>query len=160
MTMRKKPSWKTYTFWVLLAEGAGALSGWLTREGVEVYKAQTAKPPLTPPAPVFPIVWTGLFALMGIGAARVWAAPRSSRRSRALLWFGAQLGVNFAWNLLFFNARAFGAALLLLGVLLALILGMIRAFARVDRAAAWLQVPYLLWTAFAGYLCWGVWRLN
>ena len=29
-----------------------------------------------------------------------------------------------------------------------------------DRTAAWLQVPYLLWTAFAGYLCWGVWRLN
>ena len=69
MNMRKaKPSWKSYTFWVLLAEGAGALSGWLTREGVKVYQAQAAKPPLTPPALVFPIVWTGLFALMAGGA--------------------------------------------------------------------------------------------
>ena len=156
----RRTSWKQYTFWILLTEAVGALSGWLTREGVKVYQAQAVKPPLTPPALVFPIVWTGLFALMGVGAARVWAAPRSPRRSRALLWFWAQLAVNFSWNLLFFNVQAFGAALLLLGVLWLLILGMIRSFHRVDRTAAWLQVPYLLWAAFAGCLCWGVWRLN
>ena len=45
-------------------------------------------------------------------------------------------------------------------VLWLLILGMIRAFARVSPAAAWLQVPYLLWVTFAGYLNYGVWALN
>ena len=34
------------------------------------------------------------------------------------------------------------------------------AFRRVDPLAARLQLPYLLWTAFAGYLNAGVWLLN
>ena len=37
---------------------------------------------------------------------------------------------------------------------------MIAAFATVDRPAAWLQVPYLLWVSFAAYLNLGVWLLN
>ena len=31
---------------------------------------------------------------------------------------------------------------------------------RIDTTAAWLQVPYLLWVFFAGYLNLGVYLLN
>ena len=41
----RRTSWKQYTFWILLTEAVGALSGWLTREGVKVYQAQAVKPP-------------------------------------------------------------------------------------------------------------------
>ena len=61
----KLTHWKTYLFWVLLAEGVGALSGFLTRDGVARYEAAVQKPPLTPPGWVFPVVWGVLFALMG-----------------------------------------------------------------------------------------------
>lgn len=156
----KKQAWKAYALWILLAEGVGALAGWLTREGTEIYKAAIEKPPLSPPAAVFPIVWAILFALMGIGAARIWLAPKSRERSIALNLFIMQLVVNFFWSLIFFNAQAFGFAFFWLVLLWVLILLMIGAFRKVDPLAAGLQIPYLLWVTFAAYLNFGVWLLN
>ena len=46
------------------------------------------------------------------------------------------------------------------GFLVFPILAMIAAFAATSRAAAWLQLPYLLWVTFAGYLNYAVWALN
>ena len=83
----KKHNWKVYAFWILLAEGIGALSGWLTREGTKVYNETILQPPLSPPGIVFPIVWAVLYALMGIGAARVYLSRASGARSRGLLLF-------------------------------------------------------------------------
>lgn len=157
--MKGRP-WKTYLIWILFTEAVGALSGWLTREGTELYAQSIVKPPLSPPGIVFPIVWVILFALMGIGAARIWLSPPSARRSRSLALFFAQLFFNFFWSVIFFNFQAFGFALLWLAVLWALIWGMLLSFQRVDRPAAWLQVPYLLWVTFAGYLNLGIWLLN
>ena len=104
--------WKVYAFWILLSEAVGAFSGWITREGIARYNAEVLKPALTPPAIVFPIVWTILFALMGIGAAKIFLAPASEERTQALRVFGLQLAANVVWSLLFFNLQAFGLALL------------------------------------------------
>ena len=143
-----------------MTEIIGGISGWLTRDGTKFFKAAVQKPPLTPPAIVFPIVWAVLYALMGIGAARVYMAPASALRKQSLALFFVQLGFNFFWSILFFNAQAYGLALLWLAVLWALILWMILTFRKTDRLAAWLQVPYLLWVSFAAYLNFGVWALN
>lgn len=156
----KTGKWKTYAFWFLLAEGVGALSGWLTRDGMEVYKEELTKPFLSPPGIVFPIVWVILFALMGIGAARISLSQPSRERSRALGLFLLQLAFNFLWSIFFFNLQWFGFALSWLVVLWILILWMTILFRRVDRPGAWMQIPYLLWVAFAGYLNLGVWMLN
>ena len=156
----KKSTWKTYAFWIVLAEVVGALSGWLTRKGVKVYNATVEQPPLSPPSIVFPIVWGILFALMGIGAARIYLAPESNARSRSLLLFLVQLAFNFFRSIIFFNLQAFGFAFLWLIVLWVLILLMILSFREVDKPAAWLQIPYLLWVTFAAYLNFVVWMLN
>ena len=156
----KKRNWPVYAAWIAGTEAVGALSGWLTRGGAERSANAIVKPPLSPPGPVFPAVWAVLFALVGAGAARVWLAPASPARTRALGLFGVQLAFNFYWSLIFFNAGAYGFALLWLAVLWGLILGMLLAFRKVDRAAALLQVPYLLWVSFAAYLNFGVWALN
>ena len=157
--MRQIP-WKTYAVWILATEAVGALSGFLTREGAKLYSQTISKPPLSPPALVFPVVWGVLFLLMGVGAARVYLAPASGARSRSLLLFFVQLAFNFFWSILFFNFQRFGLAFLWLIVLWILILWMILAFRKVDPPAAWLQVPYLLWVTFAAYLSAGVWILN
>ena len=149
-----------YLRWVLTAELVGILSGLLSRNGTELYAQTILKPPLSPPGILFPIVWTVLYALMGAGAARIAAAPDSRGRSMALNVFVLQLIVNFFWSLIFFNAQAFGFAFLWLVLLWGLILLMILLFSRVDALAALLQIPYLLWVTFAGYLNYGVWRLN
>ena len=152
--------WKRYAFWIGLSEAVGFLSGWLTRQGTKIYQTTVAQPPLSPPPAVFPVVWSILFALMGIGAARIYAAPPSSNRTRALLLFFVQLAFNFFWSIIFFNLQAFGFAFFWLLALWALIIGMMVTFARVDKPAAWLQLPYLLWVTFAAYLNLGVWLLN
>ena len=152
--------WPVYLAWIAGTEAVGALSGWLTRGGAERYARLIVKPPLSPPAPVFPAVWAVLFALMGAGAARVWLSAPGPARTGALTAFGVQLAFNFCWSIFFFRLQWFGFALLWLAVLWVLILAMLLAFRRVDRPAGWLQLPYLLWVAFAAYLNLGVWLLN
>ena len=156
----KKSTWKTYAFWILFTEAVGALSGWLTRSGTQIYNETIIQPPLSPPAIVFPIVWGILFALMGIGAARIYLAPASGVRSCSLLLFLIQLIFNFFWSIIFFNFQAYGFAFIWLLILWFLILLMILSFRKVDKLAAWLQLPYLLWVTFAAYLNFGVWLLN
>lgn len=153
-------NWKIYALWIALAEGVGGIAALLTRRGKELYEAVAVKPPLEPPSWVFPVVWAILYALMGISAARVSLTPPGEHRSRGLNLFAVQLAMNFVWSLLFFNYQAYGLALVWLLVLWILIAWMILEFQTVDLAAAWLQVPYLLWTMFALFLNFWVWRFN
>ena len=155
-----KRNWKPYLFWILLSEAVGGLSGWLTKEGTNIYQQTIVQPPLSPPGWIFLVVWTILFALMGISAARVYLTPPSGERSRGLNLFIAQLVVNFFWSPIFFNLQAFGLAFFWLLLLWGLVLWMIFVFRKVDLLAAKLQIPYLLWLTFAAYLNLGVWYLN
>ena len=155
-----KNNWKTYAFWILLTEAVGAFSGWLTREGTQLFNETVVQPPLSPPSIVFPIVWGILYVLMGISAARIRLAPPSRARSQGMNLYITQLILNFFWSLIFFNVQAYGFAFLWLLLLWVVVLGMILTFRKVDPLAAWLQVPYLLWLTFAAYLNFGVWYLN
>ena len=148
----KKSKWKTYAFWIVLAEAVGALSGWLTRKGVRAYNATVQQPPLSPPSIVFPIVWAILFALMGIGAARVSLQPQGYHQGRGLNLMIIQLAVNFCWPLLFFNLRAYALSLLWLLMLLGLVIRMALEFYITDKPAAFAQIPYIIWLCFAAVL--------
>ena len=156
----RKHTLKVYGTWILMTEIIGGISGWLTRDGTKFFKAAVQKPPLTPPAIVFPIVWAVLYALMGIGAARVYMAPASALRKQSLALFFVQLGFNFFWSILFFNLRRYGVSFFWLLIMWLLIIGMILSFRQVDSKAAKMQIPYFLWVTFAAYLNFGVWRLN
>lgn len=156
----KKKTWKTYAVWIAVVEAIGFLSGYLTKEGSEHFAQTVRQPPLSPPMWVFPVVWSLLFALLGIGAARIYASEPSAERTKGLWLFWVQLGFNFLWSIVFFNLGWYGFALIWLLGLWVLIAWMIRAFRKVELAAAWLQVPYLLWVTFAAYLNAGVWALN
>ena len=98
---------------------------------------------------------------MGVSSYLVCSAPvPQPARRQALLPYALQLFFNFVWPLLFFRQQAFLPAFFWLAALWALVLWMILAFRKVSRTAAWLQVPYLLWLTFAGYLNLAVWLLN
>ena len=119
------------------------------------------QPKLSPPPALFPIVWTVLYLLMGISSYLVCSAPvPQPARKQTLLPYALQLFFNFVWPLLFFRQQAVLPAFFWLVILWALVLWMILAFRKVNRTAAWLQVPYLLWLTFAGYLNLAVWLLN
>ena len=149
-----------YLLWIAVCLLVGAVSGLLSRQGMQIYQDTVIKPPLTPPAIVFPIVWTVLYTLMGIGAARIWYSEPGPMRSKGLNLFIAQLVVNFFWSIIFFNLQAFELAFLWLLLLWGLVLWMILTFRKVDPVAALLQIPYLIWLTAAAYLSAGVWLLN
>ena len=152
--------WKPYAVGILLTEAVGLLSGLLSRGGTESFQMTAAQPPLSPPGWVFPVVWTVLYALMGISAVRIWLSPDSAARSRGLNLFVVQLVLNFFWSLIFFNARAYGLAFVWVILLWVTVLAMILEFWKVDRLASLLQIPYLIWLTFAAHLAFGVWVLN
>ena len=139
---------KTKIVFILISLAVGGLSAFLTRNNMNVFDA-IQKPPLTPPAIVFPIVWTILFSLMGYGAARVYLEDPTSNGIEV---FGINLAVNFFWSSIFFNLQAYTFAFIWLLLLIAVVIVMIIKFYRVDKAAAYLQLPYLAWLLFAGYL--------
>ena len=110
------------------------------------------QPPLYPPEILFPIVWTVLFSLMGIALWRLIRRRNRPGARRALIVFGVQFLFNLAWTPLFFGLRQPGIALVVIvGLLGAIVLTIVTAD-RVDRTAALLLVPYLLWVGFATVL--------
>ena len=131
----------------------------MTRDGVKAFK-NMLQSKLTPPGIVFIVVWTILYALMGISLGRIWRAPESTARMRGLSMFLYQLIFNFFWSIFFFNMGAYGFSLLWILGLWVLIGLMILAFYPVDKIAAWLQIPYFLWVTFATYLNYVAWKLN
>ncbi len=141
-----------------IALAIGGLSAIFTVKGMPYYQQQL-KPWFTPPAALFPIVWSILYILMGVGAARIWKSSAAGR-SAALRIYAVQLMVNFFWSVIFFGLHWYFAAFLWLLLLIILILAMMRAFAPIDRCAARLQIPYLIWCCFAAVLNATIWLLN
>lgn len=138
----------------------GGLSAWLTRGSMRTF-ASLNKPPLSPPGWLFPVVWTLLFVLMGAASFLVLRSGQSQQAIRpALQLYGIQLGVNFFWSIFFFNLSLYYFSFIWLVFLWFLILAAAVRFYRISRAAGLLMLPYLLWVAFAGYLNWGICRLN
>lgn len=134
---------------------AALLSG-----GMASYK-QLAQPPLSPPGWVFPIVWSILYLLMGEASYRILTSGQAAGKIKtALIAYGVQLLLNFLWPLLFFGQELYLTAFFLLVLLWVAIFVTIRLFAQIDRRAADLLLPYLIWVTFAGYLNFGVYLLN
>lgn len=150
--------WKPLILSILIPLAVGALSGFLTMNSMEVY-GNLVQPPLSPPGWLFPVVWGILFVLMGISSYLVYASGEPGSRS-VLMVYGVQLAVNFFWSIIFFNMQAYAFAFFWLLLLWILVVVMIWRFGKINRTAAWLQVPYLLWLTFAGYLNLFVWLLN
>ena len=143
---------------ILIPLAAGALAARLARDGMALYMATAQKPPLSPPAWVFPVAWTILFVLMGIASVRVRA--KVGLRSSAIRLYVLQLFVNFLWPLLFFRWQAYLFSFIWLLLLLVLVLRLFDRFREVDALAGKLLIPYLIWLIFAAYLNFYAYLLN
>jgi tryptophan-rich sensory protein len=139
----------------------GALSGFATQSSVDTWYATLNKPSFNPPNWLFAPVWTVLYILMGIAAGIVWGHGYYHKWVKtALYFFGFQLLFNATWSIVFFGLQSPLPAFVILLALLALIVLTIRWFHIVNRAAALLMVPYLLWVIFAGILNFKIVQLN
>ena len=145
---------------IALPLAVGGLAAFLTKDGMKLFETM-AKPPLAPPQWLFPVAWTALYILMGAASYLIWTAHVSeARRERALTVYALQLAANFLWPVLFFTLGLYFVSFLWLIVLWGLILVCTVLFHYISKNAGKLMLPYLIWTAFAGYLNLGIWLLN
>lgn len=135
---------------ILIPLAVGLVSGILSKNSMSMYNSLN-QPALSPPGWVFPVVWTILYILMGVSSYLIATSP-SQKKQEALLLYAIQLFLNFIWSPIFFGLGNYLLAFLVLVLLWYVIVKMIRAFFRIDPTAALLQIPYLLWITFAGYL--------
>lgn len=152
--------WKQLIPCVLIPLAVGGAAAWVTRGNMEIFE-YLRKPPLAPPGWLFPVVWTILYALMGIASYLILSSGAEMGEIRgALTFYGAQLAVNFVWPILFFNAMRFCAAFWWIVLLWVLVLATVLRFDRISAKARNLMLPYLVWVTFAAYLNFGIYRLN
>lgn len=146
--------------------GFGALTGVTALLGARTtwpglaWYDRLEKPAFQPPEQAFGPVWTTLYAAIAISGWRVWRRAATPERQQALRWWLAQLALNGLWPWLFFEQRRPATALADSALLTGAVAAYTRAASRVDRAAAWLTVPYLAWSAFATALNAEIVRLN
>ena len=143
---------------VITAELTGALSAIISGNFTDFY-AQLHQPPFSPPSIVFPFVWTVLYALMGVSAYMVWLAD-TLQSKRAVRAYISQLAVNFSWSIIFFRFKELTLAAFTAVLLAVLVATMIFLFCKVNKKAAYLQLPYMAWSIFAAYLAVGTALLN
>jgi len=138
----------------------GGVSALLTQNSMEVFES-VAQPPFSPPAWLFPVVWTILYVLMGISSYLILTSDTSrEEKDQAIRLYAYQLLVNFLWPTFFFNFKWYFFAILWLILLWVLVFLMIRKFLSIDRVAGYINIPYLVWLTFALYLNIGIWWLN
>ena len=149
---------KVFVIAILIPLAVGALSAFLTKGSMDIYN-RINMPPLAPPSWVFPVVWTVLFILMGVSSAIIYLSDNKNKYD-ALKIYAVSLALNFCWSLIFFNLEAFLFAFVWLIILWVFILLTILEYAKINKTAAYLQIPYLLWVTFAGYLTFAIYLLN
>ena len=129
-----------------------ALGSYFNQIGMQNFYYTLQFPPLVPPSVVFPAVWTLLYALMIISAFMVAIKADPDNLNRSNFWFLGQLVLHILWTYTYFYLGAIGAAAIIILLLDYNVYKMIRSFARTDKTAAYLQIPYMLWVLFATYL--------
>ena len=139
----------------------GILSAILTRDSMSIY-GEITKPPLAPPAILFPIVWSILYLLMGISSTLVFINREKDieNAERGLKFYIISLILNFIWSPIFFIRESYLLSLIILAFLFVSIVYTILAYRKVSPLAAYLQIPYALWVLFAGYLNFAILILN
>ena len=156
-----KPYILPYSVAIAIPVTVGLAAAGLTKNSMDIY-GQLNTPPLSPPAWLFPIVWTLLYIMMGISSAIVFTGrdlnPEDAKNG--LTYYAVSLVLNFAWSIIFFKYQAAFFALICLVALLVMIVRTIFFYLKVNKVAAYLQIPYAIWVLFAGYLNAGIWLLN
>ena len=156
MNLRKRTI-LVYVLSILIALAVGGISAIINAGKMQT--PDLLQPALSPPAWLFPVVWSLLFTLMGISSARVYLSDCTGK-SDALFIYGTQLVVNFLWTVFYFSFGALLLSFFWLLFLIALAVLMAVRFERCSSGSGKLQIPYLLWLCFAAYLNLATWLLN
>jgi tryptophan-rich sensory protein len=151
---------KKLVFSILLCMIAAIIGSVFTTSAIPGWYESLQKPFFSPPNWAFAPVWTTLYILMGISLYLVIIKKADKNITMGLYLFGIQLFLNALWSVLFFGLRnpfygLIGIVALWISILLTII-----QFWKIERKAAYLLVPYIIWVTIASFLNYYVWILN
>ncbi len=152
-------NYRALILWVVGLIVIGALIGNLTKNDINAWYVALNKSPLTPADYIFGIVWSILYAIIGISGWFIWQNKSKLVRSVKKLYI-AQLFLNWSWTPLFFTYHLTGTAFFCILLLVLLVGIIIFKTYKMLRIVSLLLVPYLLWLLFAAYLNFYIWHYN
>jgi tryptophan-rich sensory protein len=146
--------WSFFPIYLGSCAAAAMTGAWFAPDS---WYRELAKPRWTPPDWVFPVVWTTVYILIAVAAARVAGKPGSAY---ALALWAMQMPINALWSPVFFGLRRIGQALAVIGALWVSVAACMVALWQVDMIAGLLFLPYLTWLTIAAALNYSIWRTN
>lgn len=153
----KKINWKRLIIIIVITFIVGSFFSFFTMNNMDTFKE--LKKPINVPGVLFPIVWSILYLLMSISCYII-TTKDDKNKDNAIIWYGIQLIINSLWSLIFFGFSAYLFSFIWIILLLAIVIIMIVKFYKIDKTASYLNIPYVLWILFAGFLNLGIYILN
>ncbi|MFC1710057.1 TspO/MBR family protein [Patescibacteria group bacterium] len=152
---------KLLIFSIGISQLAGIIGSVFTTSEIDNWYVFLNKPSFNPPNWIFGPVWIILYTLMGISLYLVWLKGyKEENIKRAVNFFLIHLAVNSLWSIVFFGLHDLRLALVIIFTLWLMILYLIKLFLNINKIAAYLLIPYLLWVSFASLLNYSIWILN
>ena len=147
---------------VIICLAVGYLSGMVTRASITTWYPTLVKPSFNPPNWIFAPVWTSLYVMMGVAAGLIWNQITTQKLAvtKALQIFAIQLVLNALWSYLFFGLHNLMLATIEVVLLWLMIFETYSQFAKINKTASYLMLPYLAWVSFASVLTASIWWLN
>ncbi len=145
---------------IFIAQLAGIIGSIFTFISVKTWYANLIRPGWNPPSWLFGPVWIILYILMGVAAYFVWQNKDIPLAKLALFFYGLQLLLNALWPIIFFGFKNPGLAFIEIIILSIFIIITTVLFWKINTHAGILLLPYILWTLFATFLNYAIWRLN
>lgn len=153
--------WKKLIIALSLPFAAGFIGQIATGPAIDTWYATINKPFFNPPNWIFGPVWTLLYFLMGVSLYLIFVdKTKKEKKKKAIYLFLTQLGLNSLWSILFFGTQNPLLAFLEIVILWIVILLTIVEFKKINKVAAYLLVPYILWVSFASLLNLAILLLN
>ena len=144
--------WFTLLVWIMVFQAVGALLGLATRQDLHYWYHQLTQAPLTPPDVVFPVVWSVLYVMIAIAGWCYWQQRTQPNATPTLLFYSAQVILNWAWTPVFFYAHLTLLAFICLLLIIVMTALTISFGWRISKCGTLLLVPYWFWLCFAAYL--------
>lgn len=136
----------------------GMISAWFSGDQMSEF-GQLNQPALSPPAWIFPVVWSILYIMLGI-VLLLLVRSDYKYKTAAISLFISQLIMNYLWSPVFFVHQDYVQALIILVLMLTTTVILTIITWKNIKLAGMLLIPYILWLSFATYLNIGVGMLN
>lgn len=152
-----KINWKKLILIIIITFVIGSFFSIFTMNNMDTFKELSK--PINVPAIVFPIVWSVLYLLMSISCYII-IESNNREKDKAVIWYAIQLVINSLWSLIFFGFGTYLLSFIWIILLLIAVMIMLLKFYNINKVSAYINIPYLLWILFAGYLNLGIYFLN